>query len=356
MDWQTSLLESGVPQPKLQNVVATFEVGARVDLRAMAMQCPFVRYTPRRFAAAVVRLARPRTTCLLFASGKAVCTGATTEQQASVAALRLVLLLRKSGLGDVEFQNFAVQNMVASVQAPFRVDLERFAERCSGFCSYEPTLFPGLTYRVMWRDSSARRPPCSESAQGAKTESSSRTRRGWKRSRCVSRTGDSQTEIVFLCFDSGKCIVTGGQSRQQLEVGWTHFFRSVLVHYRVGANPFPVTAISARTDPWSTDQLLTEDAGTLVRELRDRVRARCGNPSVSDSDLRSGLLDHDVAALFSGRPWDTPDPSHPASVGNAALWLDEKDPTEFLSESAKQALRIARRLRVHDPSSAGAPS
>ena len=89
------------PTPSLQNVVATFEMGKELDLAKLAMKCCFVQYIPKKFAAGVMRLREPRTTCLVFASGKAVCTGANTEQLACIAALKFVVLLQNSGIDDV---------------------------------------------------------------------------------------------------------------------------------------------------------------------------------------------------------------------------------------------------------------
>ena len=76
-----------IPLARLQNVVATFEMGRPIVLQQLVLMCPFVHYTPKRFAAGVIRLKDPKTTCLVFASGKAVCTGATTEQFAQMASL-----------------------------------------------------------------------------------------------------------------------------------------------------------------------------------------------------------------------------------------------------------------------------
>ena len=43
----------------------------------------------QRFAAAIMRIRNPKTTALIFASGKMVCTGAKTEALAREAALRM---------------------------------------------------------------------------------------------------------------------------------------------------------------------------------------------------------------------------------------------------------------------------
>lgn len=187
-----------VPIPRLQNVVATFDMGTSgINLHNLVLNCPFVQYTPKRFAAGVLRLKDPRTTCLVFASGKAVCTGATTEQLAQMASLKFVMLLQKHGI-EVRFCNFQVQNIVAAAHCNFKVDLCKLADTVNGFCGYEPALFPGLMYRVQVPAAPDKKPNL----------------------------------VVFIVFQSGKCVITGGKNREQILACWSKFFCDTLLHYK----------------------------------------------------------------------------------------------------------------------------
>ena len=81
-----------LPKFELQNVVATFNLGVdNLDLRAIALEKPFVEYNPQKFAAATLRIRDPRTTALAFASGNMVCTGAKLEVLSRLAG-RLSLI------------------------------------------------------------------------------------------------------------------------------------------------------------------------------------------------------------------------------------------------------------------------
>jgi len=44
---------------------------------------------PQRFAAVIMRIREPKTTALIFASGKMVCTGAKSEQDSKLAAKKV---------------------------------------------------------------------------------------------------------------------------------------------------------------------------------------------------------------------------------------------------------------------------
>ena len=50
-------------------------------------------YNPKRFAAVIMRLRDPKTTALIFASGKMVCTGAKTEEDSNRAARKYAKII-----------------------------------------------------------------------------------------------------------------------------------------------------------------------------------------------------------------------------------------------------------------------
>ena len=61
----------------IQNVVSTFFLGRKhLDLKKICARAKYLEFNPHKFAAATIRLKKPRTTALLFGSGNIVCTGA----------------------------------------------------------------------------------------------------------------------------------------------------------------------------------------------------------------------------------------------------------------------------------------
>lgn len=69
-----------VPSPTLQNIVSTVNLGVQLDLKKIALHARNAEYNPKRFAAVIMRIREPRTTALIFSSGKMVCTGAKSEE------------------------------------------------------------------------------------------------------------------------------------------------------------------------------------------------------------------------------------------------------------------------------------
>ena len=77
--------------PGLQNVVATVDLGCKLDLVAIAQKARNAEYNPKRFAACIIRIREPKTTALLFNSGKMVIAGAKSEEQARLAARKVAI-------------------------------------------------------------------------------------------------------------------------------------------------------------------------------------------------------------------------------------------------------------------------
>ena len=78
---------------KVQNIVASINLGGKIYLEQAARSLPRSMYEPEQFPGLIHRLIDPKTVMLLFASGKLVCTGAKTESDVfrSVNNLHVVL-------------------------------------------------------------------------------------------------------------------------------------------------------------------------------------------------------------------------------------------------------------------------
>jgi transcription initiation factor TFIID TATA-box-binding protein len=131
----------------VQNVVAAVTLNQKVDLNAVVKGYPGVEYRPEQFPGLVFRLKRPKTATLIFNSGKMVCTGAKSEQEARRAVMNVVKELKKGGIIIISKPDFKVVNIVASVSLGGRVDLE-LAVGALGNTMYEPEQFPGLIHRM----------------------------------------------------------------------------------------------------------------------------------------------------------------------------------------------------------------
>jgi transcription initiation factor TFIID TATA-box-binding protein len=174
--------------------VSTVNLNCKLDLKKIALHARNAEYNPKRFAAVIMRIREPRTTALIFSSGKMVCTGAKSEDDSRLAARKYARIIQKLGFTvrfanphrlrdharvtflyfQAKFLEFKIQNMVGSCDVRFPIRLEGLVLTHGKFSSYEPELFPGLIYRMV------------------------------------------KPRIVLLIFVSGKVVLTGAKVRTEI--------------------------------------------------------------------------------------------------------------------------------------------
>jgi len=172
-------------QPKLQNIVSTANLKCELDLREIALRAKNAEYNPKRFAAVIMRIREPKTTALIFASGKMVCTGARSEEDSKKAARQYAKIIMKLGFA-VKFTEFKIQNIVGSCDVRFPIRLEGLANEHGRYCNYEPEMFPGLIYRMI------------------------------------------KPKIVLLIFVSGKIVLTGAKERNDIFAAFQNIYPTLL--------------------------------------------------------------------------------------------------------------------------------
>ncbi|OMJ09789.1 TATA-box-binding protein [Smittium culicis] len=163
-DDKSQVVEQGVA-----GIVPTLQL----DLKTIALHARNAEYNPKRFAAVIMRIRDPKTTALIFASGKMVVTGAKSEDDSKLAARKYARIVQKLGF-PAKFTDFKIQNIVGSCDVKFPIRLEGLAYSHGHFSSYEPELFPGLIYRMV------------------------------------------KPKIVLLIFVSGKIVLTGAKVRNEI--------------------------------------------------------------------------------------------------------------------------------------------
>jgi transcription initiation factor TFIID TATA-box-binding protein len=131
----------------IENVVATATLNQNIDLNSIVRIFPGVEYRPEQFPGLVYRLRKPKTTTLIFSSGKMVCTGAKSERQARKAVTKVVDELKRNGIVILRKPEIQIQNIVASAGLGGHIDLEKSTYSLRR-TMYEPEQFPGLIYRM----------------------------------------------------------------------------------------------------------------------------------------------------------------------------------------------------------------
>src|SRR5438046_4144270 len=84
-----------------------------------------------------MRIRDPKTTALIFASGKMVVTGAKSEDDSRLASRKYARIVQKLGF-DAKFSEFKIQNIVGSCDVKFPIRLEGLAYSHGQFSSSAP--------------------------------------------------------------------------------------------------------------------------------------------------------------------------------------------------------------------------
>lgn len=87
----------GEPIIEIQNIVASANLKALVDLEKAAYLLENSMYEPEQFPGLIYRMDNPKVVLLIFSSGKVVCTGARREEEVSEAINKLYAKLKEMG-------------------------------------------------------------------------------------------------------------------------------------------------------------------------------------------------------------------------------------------------------------------
>lgn len=160
---------------RIENMVASTDVGRELDLTRLAIALKDVEYEPENFPGLIYRLEDPKITILLFRTGKVVITGAKSLEQVNAAADAVASIIREAGFPISKVPKGEVQNIVASADLGQEINLN-VTLMALGLerVEYEPEVFPGLVYRM------------------------------------------EEPKVVILLFSSGKLVCTGARNSQDV--------------------------------------------------------------------------------------------------------------------------------------------
>lgn len=158
---------------KIQNIVVSTSLEHDIPLIKLAETLPNTEYNPEQFPGLVMRIKDPKTSALIFSSGKVVCTGAKSLTKVKESINKIIKNLAKIRIRIKVKPKIIVQNMVASGNIFMDLNLNSLAMKLPN-TEYEPEQFPGLVFKL----------------QG--------------------------TRATFLLFSNGKIVCTGTRSETKL--------------------------------------------------------------------------------------------------------------------------------------------
>lgn len=155
------------------NIVVSTSLEHEIPLEKMAAVLSNTEYNPEQFPGLVIRIKDPKTSALIFGSGKVVCTGARSMEKVEQSIQRIIESLKKINVEIKIKPKIMVQNIVASGSIGMDLNLNSLAMKLDN-TEYEPEQFPGLVYKL------------------------------------------TAAKATFLLFSNGKIVCTGTKSEEQV--------------------------------------------------------------------------------------------------------------------------------------------
>lgn len=165
---------AGPKDIEVVNIVVSTDLEHPIPLEKMAATLSNTEYNPEQFPGLVIRIKDPKTSALIFSSGKVVCTGARTMENVQLSIKKIIKSLEKIGIKIKIKPVVKIQNIVASGAVGMDLNLNTLAMKLDN-TEYEPEQFPGLVYKL------------------------------------------PELRATFLLFSNGKIVCTGTKSKEQVD-------------------------------------------------------------------------------------------------------------------------------------------
>ncbi|RLE46939.1 TATA-box-binding protein [Candidatus Woesearchaeota archaeon] len=137
----------GKKEITIVNIVVSASLGHDIPLEKMAATLPNTEYNPEQFPGLVIRIKDPKTSALIFSSGKIVCTGARSMEKVYESIKKIIKALEKINVKIKEVPEVNIQNIVAAGSIGLDLNLNVLAMKLNN-TEYEPEQFPGLVYKI----------------------------------------------------------------------------------------------------------------------------------------------------------------------------------------------------------------
>ena len=169
---------------RIENIVASAALNVIVPLEKIVSKMEGMEYEPEQFPGLVYRMQKPKAAALIFGSGKIVCTGARSIGDVHEVFKKVVKIVQSTGVKVPRNFKVQVENIVSSAKLDGKLNLDKIAFNLEN-SEYEPEQFPGLVYRML------------------------------------------EPKVAFLLFGSGKIVITGARTIQDVHIAVEKVFKKL---------------------------------------------------------------------------------------------------------------------------------
>jgi transcription initiation factor TFIID TATA-box-binding protein len=132
---------------RMENVVAHVVIGKQIPLNKLVGKAKGAEYAPDQFPGLVYRIDKPKSAALIFSSGKIVCTGTKSIEDAEIAITKVVHKLKSLGISVPNSIDVRIDSILASTRIDAKLKLNEVAYSLDG-AEYNPDQLNGMVYKV----------------------------------------------------------------------------------------------------------------------------------------------------------------------------------------------------------------
>ena len=178
-------------QYKIFNVVASSYVTDGINLHELIYYLPEARYDPSGFRAIVITQDNPKSAQLIFEDGRVVSTGARSINSAERSISNVGVMLEEAGVPVYDKLYIEIENIVARASIEKKLDLHYLAQVMDDV-EFNPEEFPGIIKKEIFK-----------------------------------KEDDEEYEVSTLIFSSGKIVITGHKSVEELKESFENIVHEI---------------------------------------------------------------------------------------------------------------------------------
>lgn len=173
-------------EPEINNIITSANLGNNLYLNNIALKLKNVDYNLNKSSNLTLKTKNCKIIATIFSNGKMICSGAKNEKESKASCIKYAKIIKKIE-NNIELKDLKIQNMVASFDVKFKINLEKLFKEINtlinnskkfgnnyNYCKYNKNEFPGLVLYM------------------------------------------NDSKINFVIYETGKVVLSGAKNRKEI--------------------------------------------------------------------------------------------------------------------------------------------
>ena len=144
--------------PEISNIITTANLGNNLFLKNIALKLKIAEFNSNKSSNLILRTKNSKIIANIFSNGKMICSGAKNEKESKASCIKFAKIIKKIE-NDVELKDLKIQNIIASFDVKFKINLDKLFKEINilidnskklgsnyNYCKYNKNEFQGLIF------------------------------------------------------------------------------------------------------------------------------------------------------------------------------------------------------------------